>query len=654
MKNKLLVGFSLVFFVLSLSALGVGIYSVLELKKDYLSITLFILHFLLLISSVFLYQKFSVFQKVTKIRSVENNRNALLTTFNSWTQSGIIYYDKNGNIYNVSSWLLQEGFSKLIKKNISKLGFELFSSNYLENSKNFVVNGKHFSLFIKPEQKIIFAKSINLEYVLKKEISERRMVIILVKVNYSSVLKTDKIKKSSIEIKLEKEINNWTKKHSGVYIPLGELANEDYLLVLNWHKVENFFSEENNLLLKMFDEALGENRDSVLISIGVSTSYKDLNEIYEDSNEALTICENRGSNQITLFNLDNRIYIGKSSNSLLNVQRPELNFFYTNLIETMRKSYNIIITTHKMADIDGISSIFGLMEIASFLNKNVSFYIKDMDDSTKYIYEQLGRKYINNKIDRIEKLNNMITNRTMLISVDILIKNRLQIEDISNFDKDMIFGIDHHRVSAGSVISIPKNIYLNPFSSSTSEIVTEIIFKFFNGTIKHISQTSIPTLLYAGINLDTNQLSKNSSSITFNMISYLVSAGASLDYINKLFKIPKTNRENLQILFENSEFLQRNIVLCVFPDDKILSNQNVAIFANKLLDFENVEVSIVISKISDSEYKLSARSTNKQNVQILCEKLGGGGHFNAAATSFDIDKFDIYKNKLKNLIKELY
>ncbi|MQS77467.1 hypothetical protein FHL06_14230, partial [Lactobacillus halodurans] len=219
--------------------------------------------------------------------------------------------------------------------------------------------------------------------------------------------------------------------------------------------------------------------------------------------------------------------------------------------------------------------------------------------------------------------------------------------DLFNGDNNKVVVIDHHRRGE----EFPENpmlIYIEPYASSTSELITEMLE--YQPKNKKAIEKIEATALLAGITVDTKSFSLRTGTRTFDAASYLRSVGADETVIQNVLK------ENIDSFIQKSHLIETitmvngNMAVCFGEEDKTYDPVFVAHAADTLLSLDNVEASFVISKRPDGRVGISARSLGNVNVQVIMEKLGGGGHLSDAATQIPDSTVEEVKNQLVDVL----
>ena len=315
---------------------------------------------------------------------------------------------------------------------------------------------------------------------------------------------------------------------------------------------------------------------------------------------------------------------------------------------------NIFITSHINADLDALASAISFAKfIKENFNSKVKVVLSNFDKTTQRVFnsfdEQFKKTYFISEKDAL----NEVVPKSALIILDTNQYERTQAIDlIEKIDRNSLFIIDHHRIGKKIPDISPKNSYFDINASSTSEIIVEFIRFFLNdGRYKNFAKFS--TILLSGIYLDTNQLTRTTSPRTYDSVSWLIKNGADE------LEAAHLNQDSLKQMgayyskvFTTYQELAPNVVFVCLDEKDPIGDDMISSLCDSLLSFKDVNAGFILAKTSQGFWKLSARSNKKFNVQYVMEKLGGGGHFNAAATSFqETMSSDEIKKMLQKEIK---
>ena len=323
-----------------------------------------------------------------------------------------------------------------------------------------------------------------------------------------------------------------------------------------------------------------------------------------------------------------------------------MKYLFDKLTENIKSHDNVILMTHKRPDLDGLGSCIALAKIIESMKKEA--FIIYPEKQTNVSLEKGIKACLDKKIKinflcekEIEK---QIKDNTLLIILDTQKPELVENEKLLELIKD-IFVIDHH-INSSSHIEKAIFEYINSNKSSIAEIIANYI-KYLNKTIDNV----ILTLLLAGMEIDTNGYNLKTSEDTFKAAAYLTKIGAD-NYLKQ--EILKSSREDFirsHDCIKNSYYIKDKYLMCEMPDG-IYDSVDLAIVADEMLRFSDVEVSFSVGKINEDVVGVSARSMGKVSVGILMSAIGGGGHITDAAAQIKNKTIKEVVEMIKNVIKE--
>ncbi len=585
---------------------------------------------LIAINLFYIYLNFQKTKIGNKIDNKKNNNfienNIALNEILTVKDQGYLKLDENKFIFEISEMLLNYGFEYFYKKELS-----YFQDLEQITTKNQIFDGKYWNFRYLKSKNIIFVTDKTNEYLLEKA-NNSFDIVLKFKISRETTYKFDNFIVNTITNDVFQLLSEFFKSQNGYFNEnLSSLNGTGFLRTESIHNFKSLFMNTISEIEKIF-----ETKDiKISFYSGIGLGYRDFKQINNLAIEALQHSELRGINQISLKEPNKPIeYLSKSS-----ISNPSS---VTRILEFINEMYNkaiqadyIYITTHKNADLDAFGAAISMHYLLNQLNLNSKIVLDTMDNTTKLFYKQGYNSYENAFINNLQPNN--ITTKSILIIVDTSNPDLLQQKSIETlFSEKNIFIIDHHEEN---LIQIPINIdnkLINNSASSASELLVRII-SCFPESIQSIKlPKEIANALLAGIYLDTRILLSNTTKFTFEAIAYLSEFNISISDISKYIK--STSEHNLDTfinLIDNIQVLDNKIISFVDPNI-ILTSEEISVLANELLDFKNIEASFVIAKIENNKFKVSCRSNGQYNVQILSEKLGGGGKINASAIEFDL------------------
>lgn len=420
-------------------------------------------------------------------------------------------------------------------------------------------------------------------------------------------------------------------------------TDERYLLIMNHQIVKELCEDEFSVLNSI--QEYGETKEiRITASIGIASKDIDPVQLLDEANNQLELALNRGGNQ-AIVKLDDHItYYGAKSASFESRSSVYIRIKTEELTDLISKSSKIFIMGHNSTDADSFGACIAMSKIASSINKQTKIIIDEdaLDDTTEGIYDTIKMGYLDLKESIITSGTAIkeMDEDSLLILVDCQYLNLLMNEKVYKKAKNVAI-IDHHRRNP-EAINNHKFLYIQPSASSTVELVVEM-FEFVNKEIEVAPLEA--TWMTMGIFVDTNSLIYRTTFRTFDVLSKLQSYGADTA------KAQRFLRENFEEYVKRTAVLNDLEVLeggygIAMCDDEIVERSFLAKIADNVISVNNIKVAFCIGRIGKNAIGISARSLDEGNVQVIMEKLGGGGHYNNAATQ-------LYNTTMENAREQL-
>lgn len=424
---------------------------------------------------------------------------------------------------------------------------------------------------------------------------------------------------------------------------LRRLSHDRYLLVMEHGDLEKIIAERFSVLDKVRNIAPA-GRPQITLSIGVALVTDTLEKAEHDARQALDMALGRGGDQAAVKSLDSGYdFFGGFSKGVEKRTKVKTRIVASAMIELIKSSDNVLIMGHKFADLDSLGSAIGLAKAVKVYNQKVSVVL----DSRRTLANTLVERLVNEGLDNVlvlpEFAIDYISNNTLLIIVDTHILNLLESQEIYNRCKQTIV-IDHHRKMVNHITDAVI-FYHEPFASSASEMVTELV-QYFSDKCK-LDKIEADALL-SGITLDTKNFVVKTGVRTFEAAAYLKRCGADTIEVRRLFASTMDSYQRKARLVSSAEIYEDcAISICDFISDdlRIVAPQA----ADELLNINNVKASFVIYEDGDI-VNVSARSMGDINVQLVMEKMGGGGHHTMAGTQISNSTADKVRQQLLEIL----
>ena len=424
-------------------------------------------------------------------------------------------------------------------------------------------------------------------------------------------------------------ITDWAQSANGI---VKEYQRNKYIFIFEEKHLETFVADKFPILDKVRNVRVGDSNLPVTVSIGISGNGDSLEQKENEAQAALDMALQRGGDQAVVKTGETLKFYGGRTQSVQKRTKVRSRVTANELVSLMSNSGNVLIMGHANPDFDCFGACIGIARIAMFCGVGVKIAVDVKDRNISKCFDYLAGlpDYAHIFVDPHEAID-LINHDTLLVIADVNNKKQFQAPELAESVNNIVY-IDHHRKTA-EFDTKPLIAYIEPSASSTCELVAELLEQILSsGTLPHEEAD----LLFAGMVLDTKQFSKNTGVRTFSAGFYLQNEGANPQTVQKLFSydIEDLKRE---ARFESNVKIYRNkfaIATNFLNEDSVSVPQDriaAAKAADKLLNIENVAATFAVCMIEDVVH-ISARSSGEINVQVILEKLNGGGRFDSAAT----------------------
>lgn len=620
------------------------------MKDDSQAMILVVLYISLIIISLFTYGFLQVsFWKSRFSKTVDliNTVNSIDSTQEEIFQVGSIIYDEEDKIVFVTNWLESSGFDGLIGKKIKSLGIEK------DSNKETISRGSHkWEVTSIPKIKMILFKDVTSTWTLRKIIDSQLKAVISFHTAFSKKLNFNGSAKGDATLKINQTIKDWVTKNGGLLN--ASLSSEGTVSAFfNWRRGEKeIFSQT---ILDKIKKANSKLTNDITISIGVSYGDDDYVDLLDSSLRSLEISKNRGGDQIVLYNPDGEMeYIGLSSQQAVEGSKLDIRRFHSEFMSDISKARDIYITSHKVADLDAIGSALGVKQLAEAFNNEVYIILNEFDQTANKFYESLPKRLKDDFITEKEAMKKASSMAHFIIT-DTSNPDSTQAENIlKEVESEKITIIDHHRLNKGLFEYSESKTLIETSKSSASELVVEMLKINLGSDAQTEIDPFISTGLLSGIKLDTKQLTKNVTNSTFESIAWLMNNDANTEEIESLFKPSQSLIKIESEAYANIEKPVKGVIFTFLDEKHEIPDEDIALLADKLVSYDGVDAVFVLGKTNAGRIKMSARSNGNFNVQVISEKLGGGGHFNISAASWPATtKFETIKTKISKELEKI-
>ncbi len=418
-------------------------------------------------------------------------------------------------------------------------------------------------------------------------------------------------------------ITSWAKKHD---IALKRIDTDKMFLVTTQEKLANLIQTRFDIL-DIVREQTRQHKIPITLSIGITNVGTNMVERSNYAQSALQIALARGGDQAAVQEKERVRFFGGKTNALEKRTRVRARVISESLGKLITDSKQVLIMGHRDPDMDALGAGIGMIRFAASLDRDAYMVLDRPDMSTQRLMDELEQhSFLGEQlVSPTEALDLIAETGTLLILVDTHKPSFVVEPELINRAESIVV-IDHHRRGEDYVEDAVIS-YIEPYASSTCELVTELLQYQSRITLDSLESTS----LLAGIVVDTKNFTSRAGSRTFEAASFLRRHGADLVLAQSLL------RENLTSLIQRSELLQHThtiferYAIAVGDEETMYDQITIAQTADALVNLSGIEASFVIAKREDKLVSISARSAGTLNVQVIMEELGGGGHLTNAA-----------------------
>ncbi len=484
-----------------------------------------------------------------------------------------------------------------------------------------------------------------------QELHDEQLVVGLIYIdNYDEALESiDELRRSLLAGLVERKISKYITNGNGI---VKKLEKDKYFLVFRYKYLEDLRTDKFSILEDVKGTDIG-NAMAVTLSIGIATGYNDFNSNYEMARAAIDLALGRGGDQAVIKEGEQTTFFGGKSTTVEKNTRVKARVKAHALRELIEVADNVIIMGHKISDADALGAAVGIYRAAKALNKHANIVLNDVTRSLRPTVETFEGvvEYEEDLFVKNNEVMQYVSDNTLLVVVDVNRPGYTECPELVDRCKTIVV-LDHHRQS-GDTIDHAVLSYIEPYASSTCEMVAEIL-QYIGDNVK--LKAAEANAIYAGIIVDTNNFTNKAGVRTFEAAAFIRRNGADIVKVRKLLRNDMNEYKARAEAVRHAEVYRDSFALAVCPSANLESPTIVgAQAANELLNITGVKASIVFTYFNDEVY-LSARSIDEVNVQLIMEKLGGGGHMTIAGAQLkDMtveEAIDLVKSTLDNMIQE--
>ena len=453
--------------------------------------------------------------------------------------------------------------------------------------------------------------------------------------NFNDVLQgLNDTEQNSLIFETNKAITDWMNHLEGF---LRKVSEDLYIAVMEKRNLDTAMEEKFDILDKVRNLQNPVRHLSVTLSIGVAVADRqNLNQLGGKAYSMLEMALSRGGDQVAVLKRGKTEFYGGKTNAVEKYTRVKARIISNSIYELIQESDEVFIMGHQNEDFDSLGAAIGVSRMAKYLKKPVHIILSEFNTGISKFTETLKTKEGYSKLFLpANKLINITAERPVLFVVDTHIPHLTASPELLERIKDVVV-IDHHRRSS-NFIKNARLTYSEPATSSTSELVTELLIYFSDDlTLPRMEATA----LYAGILVDTKNFAVQTGVRTFDAAAYLRRCGADPVSVRQMFRSDFETEQAKAQAKAQAHMMPGGLIITMcrepLPNIQVIAAQ----VADSMLRIEDVRVSMVVFQLTPDVIGISARSTGTINVQVIMEQFGGGGHQNVAGAQIvnsDID-----------------
>ncbi|TQR29273.1 DHH family phosphoesterase [Lysinibacillus sphaericus] len=518
------------------------------------------------------------------------------------------------------------------------------------NEDTITLRDRKYRVYYKKEENLLYFFDITEQIAIEKQYyADRTVIAILFVDNYDEITQAmDDQPRSLTNTMVTSIVNDWAAEQ-GIFVK--RISSDRFLAVLN-ESILMELEKKKFAILDTIREKTAQKNMSLTLSIGVGAGSSSLVELGELAQSSLDLVLGRGGDQVAIKQPTGKLkFYGGKTNPVEKRTRVRARVISHALRDLIQDSDQVFVMGHKNPDMDSIGASVGVRKMAQM--NDVKGYVivnfEELNGSVTRLMNEIESKsdFYENFLTPEEAAARM-TEKSLLVIVDTH-KPDLVIESQLLKLAEKVVVIDHHRRSE-DFIENPTLVYMEPYASSTAELITELLeYQPKRAKINMLEATA----LLAGIIVDTKSFTLRTGARTFEAASYLRTNGADTVLVQRLLKEDVDTYIERSKIVQTVKFVKPGIAIAVGEEAKVYDSVLIAQTADILLTMKDVGASFVIAHRSDGKIGISARSLGEVNVQLVMEKLGGGGHLTNAACQVEASSIAGVKKYLEEAINEV-
>ena len=484
------------------------------------------------------------------------------------------------------------------------------------------------------------------KFKLKQENEDKKICVGIIMIdNYEEVTqRVDAEQKTQLMAKVESTIYDWVNETNGILV---KADRDTYVYVFEQKNLEKI-KEEKFAILDSIKNLVRKDKIQLTLSIAISNEGETEKDIYKSASAAMDVILGRGGDQAVIRQNGKYLFFGGKVEEVEKRTKVKARIVAHALEELIKENDKIMIMGHTNPDIDAIGSALGVYRIAKTLGKEARIVANVETPSIKDLYESIKDQYQEVFINSETALA-QVDSETLLVVVDTHKKTYVESPELLTKTNKIVV-IDHYRRSA-DFIDNSILTFQEVYASSAAELVTEII-QYTQNEVE-LSEVEAEAL-YAGIMMDTKNFTFKTGVRTFEAAAYLRRCGVDIIKVKKWFQSDLESYNTISEIVRKAEIVRESIGISIYDVQEKETSLICAKAADELLTIGNITASFVLGLMEDGKVCISGRSIGDVNVQMILEKLGGGGHITLAGAQLENVTIDEAKQELISKINEYF
>lgn len=484
-----------------------------------------------------------------------------------------------------------------------------------------------------------------------KEVDDQSLAVGMIYLdNYEEALESvEEVRRSLLIALIDRKVNKYIAALDGI---CKKIEKDKYLVILRKKAIAQLQESRFDLLDDVKTVNIG-NEMAVTISMGIGLDGLTYAQNYEFARNAIDLALGRGGDQAVVKSPENITYYGGKSQQVEKNTRVKARVKAHALKEIITSKDKVLIMGHRLADVDSFGAAVGIYRIAKTLDRKAHIVLNDITTSVQPLAEMFSNnpEYDEDMIVNSQQALEAAGGNAVLVVVDVNKPSITECPDLLKYCKSIVV-LDHHRQGT-EVIENATLSYVEAYASSACEMVSEIL-QYTVDNIKIRSEEA--DCMYAGIVIDTNNFMTKTGVRTFEAAAFLRRNGADVTRVRKLFREDATEYKAKADAVSQAEIYRNFYAISICTNEEVQSPTIIgAQAANELLNIKGIKASFILTEYQNQIY-VSARSIDEVNVQVIMERLGGGGHMNVAGCQMEgtsiAEAIVVIKNTIDTMIQE--